>query len=287
MSTFKRSFHLISQLKNDTLYTKIKKDIDRGVIFPAVRNRKMCFYCGGSRPFVYDGKFSTHRKYISLLLSNKDYLSEADLINPRISKSFVDCYEAVIDNCQKYAGLEAQGVSHLYSKYSYANKSNKTQGIVVLDIEVAIENEDEDYDNKQDRIDLLLYSIEEKALKFVEAKHFTNSELWSKENTKPEVANQIERYNRQIEEKSAEIIAEYGNYINIVNTLFGLQLPIPDKLLPKCGLYIFGFDRDQQTGRFKRLLRDDGSLEGIKHYDKGDPKKDVKIQTLWNYVTKE
>ena len=56
MSTFKRSFHLISQLKM-TPYIQNKKDIDRGVIFPAVRNRKMCFYCGGSRPFVYDGSF--------------------------------------------------------------------------------------------------------------------------------------------------------------------------------------------------------------------------------------
>ena len=54
-----------------------------------------------------------------------------------------------------------------------------------LDIEVSFDNKDEDKPdanrkrNRQDRIDILLFNKSESKLRFVEAKHFSNTDIRS------------------------------------------------------------------------------------------------------------
>ncbi len=65
--------------------------------------------------------------------------------------------------------------------------------IVVLDIEVSFESFNEE--NTQDRIDILLFKKDTQTLQFVEAKHYSNTDIRSK--TTPKVIDQINRYEIQ------------------------------------------------------------------------------------------
>ena len=118
-----------------------------------------------------------------------------------------------------------------------------------------------------------------KTLQFVEAKHYSNKEIWS--NSTPKVISQIKRYEDQIKKKETEILSEYDNYIKSINNLFNLDLPKPIKIDPKVTLLIFGFDRDQLKGRAKELIKSNSEFKDVKVYLRGDISKlDTKV--LWN-----
>jgi hypothetical protein len=96
----------------------------------------------------------------------------------------------------------------------------------------------------------------------VEAKHFSNSELWA--TGKP------------------EIIKEYGRYIEGINRIFETKLPAPEGIDPKVSLLIFGFDGAQKQGdRFKKLIWNKPEYQQIPIYHRGDPK-GLNAETLWN-----
>ena len=135
-----------------------------------------------------------------------------------------------------------------------------------------------DEEKTQDRIDILLFDTESRTLKFVEAKHFSNPEIWSTKT--PKVINQIKRYEEQITTKKAEIIGEYTKYVKIVNDIFGKNLPLPIDVEDKVTLLIFGFDRNQQQGRLKELVKQNPAYNGHIVYDKGDIK-GIILKTLW------
>jgi len=194
------------------------------------------------------------------------------LKNLKPIQDFTDGYKRIKENCSLYSGVESQGVSRIYEKYSYALAKSRSSSIVVLDIEVSLKALDED--RVQDRIDLLLFEKEKKRLIFCEAKHFSNSEIWAGSGKKIKVVEQIGRYVAQIKEKEGPIIEAYKKYVDIVNALFHVALPAPEKICPVVPLIIFGFDRDQLEGRFKVLFKEEiestvsyypiGNVSGLK-----------------------
>lgn len=251
---FKRSFNeeLIKQLLKSDLYKhKISEDIKAGVIFPGIRAERIDFYHKGGKLFTFDKDgFKTHIKYASVYKSKDDYISESRISSLERITSFVDGYARIKENCSLYAGVESSGVSCIYGNYSYiASKSN----IVVLDIEVSLESLDAD--KNQDRIDVLFFDKNKKCLIFCEAKHYSNKEIWSQKETKPEVVGQVQRYEKQIGIKGDCVLQEYGNYINAVNKLFSLDLSCPASINQHVVLMVFGFDKDQLSGRLRELFK--------------------------------
>lgn len=247
-------------------------------VFPAVRNGTVDFYHGGGNLFKYGKKgFSTHQKYASVLKVNDDYLTERQLAKASFINDFSEEYGRIKENCSKYSGVEARGVSYLYHKYSCAKKHLAGQ-VVVLDIEVSLENTT-DKGRTQDRIDVLLYHTGEKRLKFFEAKDFSNGELRAKGASAPAVAAQIERYKAQLADKNVykEILKQYGKHVEVLNDLFGLKLAPPTEIDMNPCLYVFGFDNDQKKGRLKKDL---SKFKNIPVYSIGDPKK-VNADTMW------
>ncbi len=251
---FKRSFNdeLIKQLINSDLYKhKILEDIKTGVVFPAIRAGRIDFYHKGGKVFTFDKDgFKTHIKYASVYKSKDDYISEAKISSLKRITSFVDGYARIKENCSLYAGIESSGVSYIYSKYSYVSLTSE---IVVLDIEVSLESLDTD--KNQDRIDILLFDKQKKQLIFCEAKHYSNKEIWSQKGSSPDVVEQVQRYVKQIGAKRDYVLQEYGNYVNTANKLFSLNLPCPDNINQQVVLMVFGFDRDQLSGRFTELFK--------------------------------
>lgn len=278
MNDFKRSLSdgLIAKLQNEKLYTdKLLPDIREGAVLPAVRQDKISFYYKGGRLFTYNKSgFETHIKYCVIPESNSDYIKEPDLKGITIATSFYDQYKEIKTRCELYSGGEANAVSALY-KGSCLSDSR----VIFLDTEIAL------YTNSdKDRIDILLYDKESRKLCFCEAKLFSNPELWAHENQKPEVCTQVARYDDKIDTHYYDILAQYTNYISILNKLFGTDLPAPTFLHKKTGLLITGFDGSQKE-KINRLLINDGSLNGISNYRTGKLE-GKQICTFFNKITK-
>ena len=269
--TFSRtvSQELIDKLKEEPLYLDhLLPDIQTGVVFPAFRNNRIDFYYQGSKLFSFDGNFYTHRKYASLinLKTNNSYITENDLKESVSIKAFTgkDVYPLIKNNAELYLGNESHIVSKIYHQSSFAALTNNN--IVVLDIEISfdardLQNEDgkKKRDRKQDRIGMVIFDCANHILYFVEAKHFKNGELWSIAGTTPDVINQLNRYNTQINKQESKIISSYNNYIKMANQLFDKQISDVVSISPKTTLLVFGFDQKQAT-KLKKLLVADGSL---------------------------
>jgi len=251
---FKRNFNdeLIEKLVNSDLYReKILGDIKAGNVFPGIRSERIDFYHKGGKLFTFDKDgFKTHIKYASVYKSKEDYISESKIASLDRIASFVDGYARIKENCSLYAGIEASGVAYIYGNYSYAASMSE---IVVLDIEVSLESLDSD--KNQDRIDILLFDKRKKQLIFCEAKHYSNKEIWSQKGSNPDVVGQVQRYVKQIGAKGDVILREYGNYVTAANKLFAFNLPCPVSVAQNVVLMVFGFDKDQLSGRFTELFK--------------------------------
>jgi len=264
-----------NNLRTSNFWTHyIDNDCKDQNVFLAIRNNQIDFYHKGGRLFCFDRNgFKTHLKYASVITANgRDYLTESELSGYRLASDFETNYQRIKENCSNYSGIEASGVSDLYHKHSYLSSSN----VVVLDIEVSFESLDEQ--KKQDRIDILLYNKDSQTLQFVEAKHYSNKEIWSK--TTPEVISQIERYESQIAERKSEILTEYSEYTRTLNRILNISLPEPTDIEDKVTLLIFGFDNDQKNGRLKKLITGKTEYSGVKNYSIGNIKQ-VVIENLW------
>lgn len=279
---------LIKKLKTESLFIKcLLPDIQKGAVFPAIRNGYIDFYYKGRRLFHYDGEFSTHIKYASVLIrignGNKDYLKESSFPEGvSFPKSFEEVYDRIKENCWNYTADEAEGVSELYKFSPFATPD---RDIVLLDIEVAFANQEtmdafksDRKHKKTNRIDILLYNKKSSTLHFIEAKHFSNGEIKT-EVSEPKVNSQMERYNDEIYNKKQQIFAAYVRYIEILNSLFGTSIKKPINLSNKCGLYVFGFgnpDKSISVPSIKAKI-----IKRHKTYFIGNPS-GTKINTLWN-----
>jgi len=227
-----------------------------------VRPGRFDFYYRGGRLFEFDGKdFATHIKYAAVLSAGAgvNYIHERDLKSGKVQPvpTFEDGYERIKENCARYAGLEALGVADVCDLSSFACCNDD---VVVLDIEVSLGSSGTGTGSRgdtQNRIDLLLYNQKKQELRFYEAKHFSNSDLWASPGRRPKVIGQMERYNRLVARKSREILRAYQQYVKTANRLFlkaGVRpLPMPATVDQKVVLFVFGYDRDQ-LARLKRLL---------------------------------
>lgn len=263
--------------KSNLWNNKIKHDcISQKVLF-TIRNNRVDLYHKGGLLFRFDSnEYRTHIKYASVITSekeDKEYLTEKQLSNYPLVSDFETNYKRIKENCSKYSGDEAKGVSAIYHKHSFLSKCN----VVVLDIEVSFESEEKD--KKQDRIDIVLFNKTTKTLQFVEAKHFSNKEIWS--NDTPKVLNQLKRYELQIERRKSEILIEYIELMRTLNRIFDLSLPKPVDFNEHVTLLIFGFDNDQKNGRLNKLIIKNPKYKGLKIYSKGNIK-DVDPENIWN-----
>jgi hypothetical protein len=265
-------------LKSDLWQKKIKDDcIDQKVFF-TIRRKRIDLYHKGGLLFTFDGtNFKTHIKYAAVVDSDDDisenYLSESKMESRTLPHDFSKGYKRIKENCSKYSGIEAAGVSALYHSHSCLSGSD----VVVLDIEVSFASLELE-GSKQDRVDVVLLNKKNGKLQFVEVKHYSNKELWSE--NQPPVTKQIMRYEGQIKEKRKDILSKYQVYVKHINNIFDLALPVPTEIDDRVTLLIFGFDNDQKNGRLTNLINNNQFYNGIKTYQKGDIK-DFKMNALW------
>jgi len=260
-------------------------------VFPAVRGGRIDFYYGGGKLFTFDGRrFLTHLKYASVAEADVEYVSEADLAGGgvKLLSDFLEGYDRIRENCARYAGVEAQGVANVYARSGFACCPDD---VVVLDIEVSLggsETANEGRGGKQSRIDVLLFNKATKTLRFYEAKHYSNPELWAAPGRPPAVVRQLNRYNRIVGSaaRRRELLNAYSAYVDVANDVFvqnrDCRLPHPEEVEQNVVLFVFGYDRGQ-VARMKNLLIDDGSLKGHRLRTRGATG-DLTAAALWRRV---
>jgi hypothetical protein len=268
------------QITIQSLYqNKLCEDIKKGDVFPAIRNDYIDFYYKGGKLFGFDKNgFHTHIKYASAFEDDGDYITENDLKSLQPISDFSKGYKRIKENCALYSGVEAAGVSNLYHKFAYP-QTKQPHSIVVLDIEVCFVNKEENKKKSLDRIDILLLNKKESRLRFYEAKHYSNAELWSSEGTPP-IKQQILRYEDQIKKSKERILGQYENYTEIVNDLFDAELPMDNLNIDmEVSLLVFGFDRDQ-SGSIQNNL----TQNCISNYYLIGNIKAINIDNLWKNI---
>lgn len=297
MSSFNRevSGEVIDSVKESVLYRgKILPDLHHGAknqlrIFPALRPQIIDFYYGGGRIYRYDKNgFSTHVKYGAVAVSGPsgEYFREDDYGAVKWPCSFKQAHERIKENCRLYSGLEAEGISRIYSKHSFVAPE---EDYMVLDVEIAFSSKDELADEtgrpvklqsqkKTNRIDLLLYRMEDRRLHFIEAKHHSNPEIRAKES--PKVIGQLDGYNAVLAQQDQQrtILEQYGRYIEQVNQLFDLSLPQPKRVEDHVKLLIFGMDR-LQLREFRTTYEDAYRAHPVYHFQKPGS---IILKHLWN-----
>lgn len=294
MTAFRRQLDptIIGNIKKASLFSHhLFPDIEKGKVFPAIRNNRIDFYHGGGKLFSYSKEgFVTHIKYASVLSGGKSYVAESEIANLPHITSFSKEYERIKENCRRYSGVEAQGVSEICRTFGQL-LNGKLPLVVPLDIEICFDASDsiaseEDLDRKTDRIDILFYHTEgeDRVLRFCEAKHYSNSEIWAERGDPPRVAKQLSRYRSQISQRKNEIISAYCDHVDSLNKLLGTSLPRPTDIDEEpLFLLVFGFDRNQKDGRLKELLIDDGSLQGHYCYSIGNIEA-IKLENMWKGI---
>jgi hypothetical protein len=226
-------------LKSKLFRENLKRDIESGEVFPAIRDNSIDFYYRGGRLFRFDKNgFETHVKYASVYHhKDEDYVSERNL-GKMVVKDFSESYRRIKENCGKYTSVEPDGVSKLYRFSPFVSKPSRH---VLLDVEVSLKKTSDEKEEKgsecpledkarsrMDRIDILLYDTKDCVLHFIEVKDFSNSEIRSK--TKPKVIGQVQNYNKQLADREKMILETYSDYIGLLKEMFGLNLSKPAKL---------------------------------------------------------
>lgn len=270
--TFERSFKAaaIEKLKQEQLFNEcLLRDIRNGVLFPAVRKNRMDFYYMGGKLFSYNVRngFTTHHKYASVIRSNgrRPYVTDNNLV---AIGSFVEGYKRIKENCSLYSGVEAKGVSQVYSKFSCA-RSDGSERVVVLDIEVSLRRDGKSEEPEpgtvkrasSDQIDLLLFDTKNRELRFFGAKDFSNREIRALQTNAPKIEKQMKRYRGQTQNPDVreELLKGYRAHVAVINQLFEPKqyLPEPEVIDPIPRVLICGFDSSQ----YKKLKYEAERLE--------------------------
>ena len=296
---FTRQLHALVQneIKNQSspLMRKLCNDPS---VFPSIRDGRVDFYHRGGKLFSFDGNFSTHIKYASVLDCRKIYVGEKDLsIVPHLTDfASAEMYPRIKENCALYAGEEAFGVFSICERFSWHHIARQVASaieagpmpVIVLDVEISLKRDTlgDDGGPKQrthDRIDVLLFNTVTATLGFVEAKLFSNPEIWADTKHTPPIAKQLVGYREQIEEKYDRILAQYKAYVQLANHCFGTSLPEPTRIESDVSLLIFGFDAAQRDSRLKNHLNAHAAFNSISSYAIGDIRA-INLKTLWNKV---
>lgn len=270
MEKFKRSFYqakgdrqrAIEKLKIMPWFEFLKNDIECGEAFPALRyNREIDFY--------YRGALLC--KYVGNLKGEPTASRNKKLLNPHNQ----DDYEEIKSGCEEW-GKKTSGkdneratLSVLSCKFSpYINPSPR---MVLLDIEIGFPklclSDEEDYRNTQ--VDLLFLDKDTGMLYFVEAKGAADSRI-KKEYTGQsdselydslEIAEQLNKYNANLEQREDEILIAYSDYLDIMREIFGCKIYAGKlALYPRTKLLVYGKSTDngiKSLGAIRAKLGDD------------------------------
>ncbi|MDE6200299.1 MAG: hypothetical protein K2M47_00250 [Clostridiales bacterium] len=213
---------------NAELFAKLKADVFRGKVFPAVRKNELHFYYKGGCLYKFSGGLFKRDNNYERYGGDTEGLSDYETFKNQVRHRYAD---------SNGKAMERQLLDGLYS-YTYGAQCKSN--VVVLDIEINLNGAV----GGGKKCDMVLLNTQTDEIMFVEGKVFSDSRVLVAIPFIPEVVAQVSTYTAAIVEQRQVIIEQYANHIQIVNRLFGTsyrpskKLIEPAKLLtyntPKC-----------------------------------------------------
>ena len=244
----------LDQLKRQSYFTDcLLPDVLTGSVFPAIRQTAIDFYYLGRKLCTYsNGTFRTNIAYLAAFRDRpKGEITEEHFSRLLVCPSFCEGYSQIKNNISLHEQPESGGVFSLCKRHS-CFKRPTPKSIVVLDIELSLKALEES--RKQDRIDLVLFNVKEKQLRFFEVKTFDNKEIWPSPEGHVKVTAQIARYKNQLDRNYHELMDSYRQYVRLIRDLCEVTLPEPDSIDKDVDLLVTGFDTQQLNTLTTTLL---------------------------------
>lgn len=206
---------------NAELFAKLRADVLKGDVFPAVRKNELYFYYKGGCLFKFAGGSFVRDKNYGKFGAGYENLPSYERARKENEIKF-----------RKAAGGEAER-QLLDRLYSYTFNCERSTKVVVLDIEVNLGGQ------AVCKCDLLLLNAQTDELMFVEGKVFSDSRVKVAISFSPEVISQVNTYTAAIAEQRQVIIEQYARYVEIINGLFGTSYRPPKKLTEPAKLLVY------------------------------------------------
>ncbi len=215
-----REIKMMTGGENSDLFARLKADVALGEVFPAVRVNELHFYYRGGCLYRFaNGKFERdgrYRRYADGTFSSEYERAKAETENRFTNRKGEETERRLLDKLCR-------------ATYTAAPMSD----VVVLDIEVNLGG------RGVRKCDLVLLNTRTDELMFVEGKVFSDRRVRCAVGHTPEVIAQVNGYSAMIAAQRQEIIDAYGEYVNIVNKLFGTAYAPPRRVTEPAKLLVY------------------------------------------------
>lgn len=265
MGPFERDFYKtehsrhfeIEKFKKMPWFKYLQRDIKKGEIFPALRyGGSIHFYYKGARIYEYHG----NTKGTPKVIRNKKSINHSNQNFYETIKGECKAWSKKVNNANK----ERAEISKLYRKFSPYIKLSPS--MILLDIEIGFPHLclDDQKIITNTQVDLLFLDKNTGMLYFIEVKEAGDSRIKRKysEQSKNElynslkVAEQLEKYNKNLKEREDEILTAYKNYLDIMREVFGEDIYSGNlALYKKCKLLIYGKSNSDDSKKSLEAIR--------------------------------
>lgn len=248
---------------NERQFKLLKDDVLAGEVFPAIRANELHFYYKGGRLYKFNGTYSRDGNY--------KFYSEG-------TEGLSDYGKAKKENENKFTNKKG-GITErrlLDKLYCHTYGTNLKSRVVVLDIEVSLKGKT----GGGKKCDLVLLNTQTDELMFVEGKVYSDTRVRCKVGYLPEVIGQVDIYTAAIREQRQNILAQYVEYIRIINGLFGTSYRAPQKLIEPAKLLVYGTGggRPQNIGYTIQTINQKLGAGNVMWVREGEPTTDE----IWN-----
>lgn len=208
---------------NAELFAKLKADILKGEVFPAVRKNELYFYYKGGCLYKFScGSFKRDKNF-EKFGEGLEGISSYEKVKKENEIKFTN------------VGGKAKERQLLDELNRHTFNRNYGGNVVVLDIEVNLNGEL----GRGKKCDLVLLNTQTDELMFVEGKVFSDSRVNVKPPNIPEVIEQVNTYSAAIAEQRQVILEQYARHIEIINGLFGTSYRPPIRLVEPAKLLVY------------------------------------------------
>lgn len=209
--------------RNQELFSKLKADISKGLVFPAIRKNEIYFYYKGGCLYKFSsGHFSRDSKF-ELYSQNTESLAPYEKAKKQIENKFI----------KKCGDVKERLLLNRLNNYTF--NPNNCSKIVVLDIEVNLNGNI----GGSKKCDLVLLNTKTHEIMFVEGKVFRDYRVNVKCGRIPEVIEQVNTYTQAVEEQTENILQQYSEHIRIINNFFDTKYNAPVKIIKPAKLLVY------------------------------------------------
>ncbi len=291
MATFTR------EIKNPVLFfvywdkNPFLQRVERGLLqkgkgLLTIRDNHATVYYNGNRlcDLPASDRFDpkVNRKFLPLLRSKcmddklpTQYIGESEWrrqagLSACTEYTYADVLPEICSNIIYHETPESGQIVNLYA-YAPLCATNRSP-VILLDIEAVFSSPDED----EDRIDLVLYHVEDRRLIFCEVKRLWDFRLNQNALYPAGILGQMERYQARIDRERDNIRVQYDRVIDFYNIFStrhgssGRKIPHIGEEAPLLGVLIVEYKNNEADSRRRKEVKAMLSAAGIKYKDIGD-----------------